>query len=398
MASEELTERTGGSPAGLDNTTSATSGSNASRLEVIELWRLPLTFYELPLEEQWKCIAKVTKPAVRYDKPRQPCPMSPWNQAAFIGWSLVVCGMPIAMVLFTVLAIFLSPGFLKYWIPTLIALALHPIEPFKTSYRRQQIGLLMARYFSMTVIVDRSDPLMEHWGTPEIDKAGAGREPIIPLACPHGVMNFGAVIWVFFARWISGKEQYTAGAPSLMHIPGLRYLVAALWFCHADKKSLKKALQETPRADTKRGGTVALCPDGIAGIFHSSPGTDVLYLGKKRGLMRLAYEEGALLAPGWFPGTTDTLTVVQDPFGILKFVSRKLKLSLFLFYGRWGLPIPRRSPTSICPHLVRAPKIAEPTDEDLERLHHQVYGGLAKKYNEELKYYTGYSDRTLVVE
>jgi len=112
--------------------------------------------------------------------------------------------------------------------------------------------------------------------------------------------------------------------------------------------------------------------------------------------MRIAMEEGALLGAGWFSGTTDCFTVVQDPFGVMKWISRKLRLSIFLFYGRWGLPIPRRAPTSMCPRFVRAPKVESPTEDQLEKLHQEVYGGLAQEF-ERLKHYTGYSDRKLVV-
>merc|ERR1712228_1006052 len=114
----------------------------------------------------------------------------------------------------------------------------------------------------------------------------------VALACPHGVLNFGAIIWVFFSRWITGLEQYTAGAHVVAWVPGLRYLCASLWIISADRSSIKRALQEPPKITDKagqkigtevprRGGMVGIVPDGIAGIFKSTPGTESLYIGNK---------------------------------------------------------------------------------------------------------------------
>ena len=48
--------------------------------------------------------------------------------------------------------------------------------------------------------------------------------------------------------------------------------------------------------------------------------------------------------PGYFSGTLQLFTICHDSRGVLKALSRRLRLSLFLFYGRWGLPLPRRGP------------------------------------------------------
>ena len=68
-------------------------------------------------------------------------------------------------------------------------------------------------------------------------------------------------------------------------------------------------------------------------------------------------------------------------FGVLRALSRRLKLSLFLFYGRWGLPLPRRGPITGVVVFVPAPTtIAEPTAAQLEEHHQRVYGALTAAY------------------
>lgn len=367
-----------------------------NRYDVIDLWRLPMDFFELPLEAQFQAIANVTRPATKLKQPRSPCKMSVLQQVQFGLFSFATLGLPLLAVPITGVLLFFRSSFLKYWFTAMALLALHPIPPYKLSYRRHWIGLVLCRYFTMEVVIDRCNPLQKYWGTSAVDEAGKrAEEPVLPLACPHGVLNFGAIIWVFFSRWISGHDQYTAGASAVQWVPGLRHLMAAIWVINADRKSLKRRLQEKPNG-SRRGGVVGIVPDGIQGIFHSTPGEDVLHLGPKRGLLRIACEEGALLAGGWFPGTTDAFTVIQDPLGIMKWISRRLQVSLFLFYGRWGLPIPRRSPTAICVYPVRAPKLEDPSEETLEKLHQEVYGGLARTFDEQ-KDFVGYIGRSLVI-
>jgi len=364
-------------------------------IEILELWRLPMDFFKLSLEEQWKAMAEVSRPAKPTNEKRQPCPMVWTEQLEAMLWMSLCFGLPLSIVPVSVLLAFTSRRALGSWLATLAFLGLHPLAPYSMEARRRRIGLIMARYFSFIAVVDRQDPLQGAYGTPTVDKLEKPF-PIVPLACPHGVINFGATIWVYFERWLNGVEQYTAAATAVQYIPGLRYLIQPLWFVPVDRASLKRHLQERPTETRPRGGCVGVVPDGIAGIFHSKPGTDILHIGKKRGLMRIGLEEGTTFGAGWFAGTSDCFTIVQDPFGMMRWVSRKLALSFFLFYGRWGLPIPRRSPTTLIMKVTRLEKTTSPTEEQVQAAHKEVYGGLVDEF-ERLKHFVGLSDRTLVV-
>lgn len=348
---------------------------------MIELWRLPLNFYGLELEQQWKALAEVRRPLEAHQEKRKACQM-PWNeQLEAILWMLLCLGTPLSILPVSCFLAFYSRRAFTLWAASLGLLAFHPMAAFSEAARRRRICLIMARYFSFAVLIDRKDPDQRHYGTPEVD-AKEKPLPLVPLACPHGVLNFGATIWVYFERWMIGADQYTSGAPAVQWVPGLRYFIQGLWFVSVSRESLKRRLRERPTPERRRGGCVGVVPDGIAGIFHSKPGTEVLHIGKKRGLMRIGLEEGITFGAGWFAGTTDCFTVVQDGFGIMQKISRKLGLSLFLFYGRWGLPIPRRTPTTLIMKNTHLEKTESPTAEQVEAAHEQVYGGLVKQFEE----------------
>ena len=77
-------------------------------------------------------------------------------------------------------------------------------------------------------------------------------------------------------------------------------------------------------------------------------------------------------------------TVWQDRWGVLRWLSRRTRLSLFLFYGRWGLPIPRRHPITAIGCFTPPPggaPIVNPSAEQLDEHHERVYGGLAQAYD-----------------
>lgn len=370
--------------------------SSSRQFEIIELWRLPLNFYRLELNEQWKALAEVTSPVEpNLMKKRTPCSMVWSEQLEAILWMLLCLGLPLGILPISLVLWFVSPSTLKYWAAALAVLAFHPLTPYSIETRRRKIGLIMARYFSFVVAVDRKDPQQRHFGTPDVDKLDK-HFPLVPLACPHGVLNFGATIWVYFERWLIGMEQYTAAAPIVTYVPGLRYFMQALWPVSADRSSLKRCFRERPSDVKPRGGCVGIVPDGVAGIFHSRPGTDVLHIGKKRGLMRIGLEEGVKFGAGWFVGTTDCFNIVQDSLGIMQWLSRKLRISLFIFYGRWGLPIPRRSPTTLVMKSTTLEKVESPSADQVEVAHQQVYGALVTEF-EEIKHCLGLSDRTLVL-
>jgi 1-acyl-sn-glycerol-3-phosphate acyltransferase len=70
------------------------------------------------------------------------------------------------------------------------------------------------------------------------------------------------------------------------------------------------------------------------------PGSHDIVLQKRKGLIRLAVETGAMLCPCYAFGGTDFFQNLATDDGILATISRKFRLGLTLFWGQFGLPIP----------------------------------------------------------
>jgi len=405
-----------------------------ANVEVVRLWQLPDDFFALSTERQWSAMTAITSKAEPHPKGRRrtPCSISFGDDALAVSFFLITLGTPLGIAALIVLSVLLSSyRMLVATIIVSIILALHPMPT--RDWRRTRLSLALIRYFSMEVLVDRSNPLLDGFATSAVDDAAATTSfvsssaafssasttngidlPLVCLACPHGVFNYGAMIWCAMSRWFVGWEQNSAAASVVKYVPGLRYMDQLIWAEDAGRSSIQRVSRKRCTVDnnggddddddddddavtgeTRRyGGMLGIVPDGILGAFRCRGGVDELAIGPRRGLMRLCIEEGATVLAAWFFGTTDMLTVVQDPFGIMEWASRKMQAGMMGFYGRWGMPVPRRIPVSLCVAPYKCQKMDNPTKEDVEMVHNAVYGGLNKIYNEQ-KIYAGYPDRTL---
>mgnify|MGYP006141705107 CR=1 FL=1 len=280
--------------------------------ERIQLWRLPLSFFDASLDDasRFKMLAAVTSPAEQLSTPRLPPPM-PWHHQAAALLLLSLIALPLALL--GALVVLPLAGCHRSAAGVLLLallLAFHPLPWGKLLYRRNVAGLLVARYFGLEVVVDRSAGEPERVvATPAtLDPSHADGKTVRPtavvnLACPHGVVNFGACVFACLSRWLTGSDQLTSVADATGRTPGLRHFLAMTWPISAARKELHRRLSA--------GHTVGIVPDGINGIFAASLksggaggaggggggppawGDDLLVLGKKRGLMRLVLQTGS---------------------------------------------------------------------------------------------------------
>jgi len=376
----------------------------ASNVDVIRLWQLPDNFFSLDLDAQWRAIKAVTGPATPLQAPRRPCPLSLRDELLALSFFVATLVLPFALGAAAVWAAVAGGTTQRLGVVAVaVFLAVHPLpEAGSLAARCSPLARALGRYFSLELFVDRRDPLAAAGFTPAVDRPERLAEflPTVYLACPHGVFPYGAIVWCCYCRWGCGIWQYTGAADVVKRVPGLRYMHSIIWIVSASKRSIVRALRERCSVDAqggdRRGGVLGIPPDGILGAFRSRPGVDELVIGKRRGLMRLCLEEGAQVHAAFFFGTSDLLTVVQDPFGLMETLSRKMRAGVMGFYGRWFLPIPRRVALSVCVAPVATQKTAAPSAEDVERLHEQVYGRLKAVYDAQ-KAFAGYADRELVV-
>lgn len=115
-------------------------------------------------------------------------------------------------------------------------------------------------------------------------------------------------------------------------------------------------------------------------------GREAYLIKRRKGLCRIALETGSPLVPFVMFGNTKCVAPVADPFGAMEFLSRRLGVSLIWASGRFGLPVPHRTPVTIVigrPLSAPAPPLAHgatPSEEQVSAMHAQLVGEMARMY------------------
>jgi 2-acylglycerol O-acyltransferase 2 len=82
-------------------------------------------------------------------------------------------------------------------------------------------------------------------------------------------------------------------------------------------------------------------------------------------------------------GNTSAFSVWYDSFGVMEWLSRKAQASLFLYWGKFGLPIPKRvNITMVIGNLVLVDKaVAEPSEAEIDAVHQRILQNIEDAFN-----------------
>ncbi|KAL1122311.1 hypothetical protein AAG570_003716 [Ranatra chinensis] len=210
---------------------------------------------------------------------------------------------------------------------------------------------------------------------------------------PHGLLSAGA-----FAHFGTEVTQFGELFPGLtvfnatldMHFktPFFREYLMSLGVVSASKESLLYLLD-----GAKKGNVLILVVGGAAESLYAHPGTYRIVLKNRKGFVRIALKTGTPLVPVFSFGETDLYDQVQNPPGstLLRFQNWLRKytgLAPCLFIGRgilqysFGL-LPMRAPvTTVVGKPIAVPKIANPSQEEVEKYHHRFTEDLVKLFEE----------------
>jgi len=170
--------------------------------------------------------------------------------------------------------------------------------------------------------------------------------PVIYCLIPHGLAPYGVVGYPYFSKVWNSKLCSWVCAPVLFRIPFLNVYFRAFGYLPARSQHILEAL-------TKKDRNVGIVLDGIDGMFHTNTrvGTEAGAILNRKGICKIALKANVAMVPVYGFGHTGVYDVVVDPFGILKFLSTKLHMSVTPFFGRWGwfLGPPKRDvPITLC--------------------------------------------------
>lgn len=215
---------------------------------------------------------------------------------------------------------------------------------------------------------------------------------------PHGIFPFAATCAMISAlgapsdagphppRIRISDDVPTAVATALKLVPVLSFVTGWFGTMDAGAKAISKRI--------KRRGSLALYVGGIGELFLSNPRKETVILSKRKGFVKLALKHGAKLVPVYYFGNTTCLSALTS--GPLVDISRKIGVTLTVFWGRWGLPLPR--PTKLVMARgkpIDIPHIPEPTQEDIDKYHKMYCAALLELFDKYKHKNPDYANKTL---
>lgn len=260
-----------------------------------------------------------------------------------------------------------------------IPLAIMPV-PFQESSLSSWLAYQVVRYFSYKVVYDV--PLQKS-------------RPSILVAPPHGVFPFGNIVTMISFPSIMGYYFHGLAASAAVKAPFFRQVLCTIGAIDANRKSAARAL--------KKGISIGISTGGVAEVFetNSPSGDEVILLRSRKGLVRLAFANGADLVPCYLFGNTHLLSLWSGGkwgHSFLKKVSRAIGFALVVFWGRFGLPIPYREPIfGVMGTPIEVPKKENPSEEEIKEVHEKLIQEMIKLFDKHKASY-GWADKKLIIE
>lgn len=317
-----------------------------------------------------------------------------WKVATALALSVWIFGF---LVIFAwwVLTLVLLPAFpigASISLAILVALYLAPLDIPPPAFLKRFFRFTMEasfNYYPVTMIYEDKDAL--HGGRPYI----VGYEPHSVL--PQGLCAFCEYAVVAPPPGIAGTRILVSSAGFLA--PVMRHLWWWLGCRPVSRSEVKRLLSS--------GQTVALCPGGVRECLYMQPGSEVAYLRKRYGFVRMALEHGAPLVPVFAFGQSDLYSYCRPfldfPKGIISRglwgkMARRMGFAPMLVWGVWGTPMPRRVPlTIVVGKPIEVPKIEGPVPPELVEEYLKKFISSLEGLFENHKAKAGYPNEKLTV-
>lgn len=225
---------------------------------------------------------------------------------------------------------------------------------------------------------------------------------------PHGIIPIQAVLWASYCHQYMVNESnalygFGAAADVVAYVPFLRNLMIWLSSTGAGYQQLKNGLAGKVECCNNAGRIprhLFLLPGGIAEVFTSTPGKNIIVFSNRKGLCRLSLETGAHLIPMYVFGGTDFFVNLATGDGIVSKFSRWLRAGLTIFWGQYMLPIPYTPRVSMClgrPILIKRWSGEGPVPDELVDDLHKKYIQAIQDLFETHKVEAGHADSHLEV-